>query len=63
MKRPTLKYILWIHNGQGYTPTECATVEEALLVDKYTSDWYLTEAVNEISAYTSFSKQKEEKDT
>ncbi len=55
MKRPEKKYIIWTRSDTGYTPTEYNTLEEALTEHvHYTEDWYLTEAVNNISAYTKF---------
>ena len=58
MKLPTKKYILWLYSDGGYHPTEYDTVEEVLLAEKYTSDFYITESVNDISAYVDFKKPK-----
>lgn len=60
MQKPSKRYILWIYSDGGYQPTEYDTVEEALLADKYGSAWYLTEAVNRISASSWYDKPKEE---
>ena len=58
MNKPTKEYILWVYGDGGYHPTEYDTVEEALLAEKYTIDWYLTKSVNNISAYSDFRKPK-----
>lgn len=60
MKKPTKEYILWIYGDGGYHPTEYDTVEEALLAERYTTDWYLTEAVNDIYAGTRFNPPKKD---
>lgn len=58
MKRPRKRYILWVHAENGtYSPTEYDTVEEALISTKYSEDWYITEAINQISyVSTNFTK-------
>jgi len=58
MNKPTKKYILWLYGDGGYHPTEFDTAEEALLAERYTSDFYITESVNSISANTYFDKPK-----
>jgi hypothetical protein len=60
MKQPKLRYIVWVSNGEGYTPTEYPTVEEALIAEKYSADWYLTETVNYISANGYYKQPKQE---
>jgi hypothetical protein len=46
MKTFTKQYQLWISNGNyGYTFTEHDTIIEAILAEKYTSDWYITKNV------------------
>lgn len=62
MRTPIKKYILWLYSDGGYHPTEFDTVEEALLAERYTSDFYITESVNRISAYTNFDKPKDKVD-
>jgi hypothetical protein len=55
MIKPIKRYILWEKSdGPYYFPTEFDSVEEALIRQKFTDDWYLTEALNEVSAYASF---------
>lgn len=60
MNKPTKKYILWVYSDSGYHPTEFDTVEEALLAEKYTRDFYITESINRISAISGFNKPKDE---
>lgn len=61
MNRPKEKYILWINNGDnGYTPNFFNTMEEVLVYDKYSSDWYITESINNISAYGNYKEPKNE---
>lgn len=63
MKKPTKRYILWLYNGsEGYVPTEHDSVGEALVVEKYTSDWYITESINDVTGYGSFKTPKEDKE-
>lgn len=57
MNYPKKQYILWIGGGEGYTPTECDSITEALLIEKYTGDWYVTEAINDVSGYGQFRKE------
>ena len=60
MKKPTKRYILWTYSDGGYSPTEYDELEEALTVEKYTHDYYITEAINRISASSFFDKPKDE---
>ena len=61
MVKPTKKYILWLWNGGGgYMPNEYDTVQEVLLADKFTSDWYITKSINDISAYDGYVEPKKE---
>lgn len=55
MNKPQKEYLLIIGNGNhGYSVTEYETFEEALTAEKYTSDWYIARAFNNISAYGRF---------
>ena len=50
MKRFTKSYQLWINLGDGgYTFTEFDNLEEALEVEKYTSDWYITKRTDYVA--------------
>lgn len=50
MKIPTKRYILWLSNGEGcYSPIEYNELEEAMIADKYSPDWYVTESINYLS--------------
>ena len=61
MERPTKRYIVWIYNSEnGYTPYEYETVIECLLHEKYSSKWYITESINDISASGYYTKPKPE---
>lgn len=60
MIKPKKEYILWVSSDGGFTPTEFDTLEEALTETKYTSDWYVTRAINDITAYSSFRAEKKE---
>lgn len=46
MKKFTKRYQLWIYSDGGYNFTEFETIEEALIADKYSGNWYITEKVN-----------------
>jgi len=62
MHKPDKEYIAWVDNGNGgYVPTFFDTAEEAILMVKYSSDWYLTVAINNISAYASYNKPEKPK--
>jgi len=45
MKKFTKKYQLWTYADYGYNFTEYDTLEEALTAERYTSDFYITRAV------------------
>ena len=59
MQKPTKRYILWIYSDGGYQPTEYDTLEEALLAEKFSSAWYLTETINHITASSYYRKPEE----
>ena len=42
MKKFTKKFQVWAHGGDAYSLSEFDTIEEAVLSQKYTEDWYLT---------------------
>jgi hypothetical protein len=44
MKKFTKRFQVWEKGDQGYSLTEFDSLEEAVLDQKYTSDWYVTEA-------------------
>lgn len=45
MKKFTKKYQIWTYADNAYTPTEYDTIEECLLHDRYTADFYITQSV------------------
>ncbi len=46
MKHFTKGYQLWQRNEGGYSLTEFDELEDAVLADKLTSDWYVTKAIS-----------------
>lgn len=45
MKKLEKQYQLWIRCDYGYTLNEFNSLEECLLAEKYTNDWYITKRV------------------
>lgn len=38
-------YILWVKSDYAYSPQSFSSIEEALKIEKYTSDWIITKEV------------------
>lgn len=57
MNKPDKQFMVVCNNGEGYSAELYETIEEAVLAEKYSTDWYLCRTINDIGVYGNFKEK------